>query len=135
MPTHTVTQGDCLTSIAERYGFHWETLWNRPENGEIVRSRKDPNTLMPGDVVFIPEKRMKSYVRPTGATHTFKVKGVPAKFRVRLLWGDEPRADEPYVLTIDGEVHEGRTDGDGKIEVVIRPDARYGTLMVGEGER
>lgn len=134
MATHTVTQGDCLSSIAERYGFFWETLWNAPENSEIVRVRKDPNTLMPGDVVFIPEKRMKSFMRSTGAKHTWKMKGVPAKFRIRLEWGDEPRANEPYVLTVDGDVHEGRTDGDGKIEVVIRPDAQHATLIVGEGD-
>jgi len=135
MPVHTVSEGDCLSSIAERYGFFWETLWNHPQNAHIVRDRKDPNTLAVGDAVFIPEKRMKSYVRSTGARYTWKVKGVPAKFRVQLRWGDEVRADEPYVLTIDGEVHEGRTDGEGRIEVVIRPDARRGTLVVGEGER
>lgn len=135
MARHTVTEGDCLSSIAERYGFFWETLWNAPENQGIVQARKDPNTLMPGDVVFIPEKRTKSYVRPTGARHTWKVKGVPAKFRIQLRWGDEPRANEPFTLVIDGEVHEGVTDGEGSIEVTIRPDARHGTLRVGEGER
>ncbi|MFO0610063.1 MAG: peptidoglycan-binding protein [Polyangiales bacterium] len=135
MPVHTVSEGDCLSSIAERYGFFWETLWNHPQNAHIVRDRKDPNTLAVGDAVFIPEKRMKSYVRSTGARYTWKVKGVPAKFRVQLRWGDELRADEPYVLTIDGELHEGRTDGEGRIEVVIRPDARHGSLRVGEGVR
>lgn len=135
MPTHTVAEGDCLSSIAEQYGFFWETLWNHPRNADIVRLRKDPNTLLVGDAVFIPEKRMKSYDRPTGARHTWRVKGVPAKFRVQLWWGGDPRANEPYVLTIEGDVHRGVTDGQGKIEVVIRPEARRGTLVVGEGAR
>ncbi len=135
MPVHNVTEGDCLSSIAEQYGFFWETLWNHPQNAEIVERRKDPNTLMPGDAVFIPEKRMKSHMRPTGARHTWKVKGVPAKFRIQVLWGDEPMRNEPYVLAIDGEVHEGTTDGDGKVEAVIPPGALRGSLKVGAGAR
>lgn len=135
MPVHTVSEGDCLSSIAERYGFFWETLWNHPQNAHIVRDRKDPNTLAVGDAVFIPEKRMKSYVRSTGARYTWKVKGVPAKFRVQARWGDEPMAGAPYVLTVDGEVHEGVTDGEGGVEVTIRPSARRASLAVGEGAR
>jgi hypothetical protein len=25
---HTVEQGDCLSAIAERYGYYWQTLWD-----------------------------------------------------------------------------------------------------------
>ncbi len=135
MPIHRVSEGDCLSSIAERYGFFWETLWNHPQNEHIVRDRKDPNTLMVGDAVFIPEKRMKSFIRATGARYTWQMKGVPVKFRVQVRWGDEPMANEPYLLTIDDAVHEGTTDAEGRVEVRIRPGARSGHLRVGSGDR
>jgi hypothetical protein len=38
MPTtHQVQQGECLVSIAESYGFFWETLWNLPRTRPFAR--------------------------------------------------------------------------------------------------
>ncbi|MFO0651209.1 MAG: LysM peptidoglycan-binding domain-containing protein, partial [Polyangiales bacterium] len=135
MPKHTVTQGECLTSIADRYGFYWQTLWNDPENEHLQKLGRHPNALLPGDVVNIPEKRIKRYIRQTGARYTWKVKGIPAKLRLELLWDDEPRASEPFVLTVDGAVIEGTTDAAGRLEVTIPPGAVSGRLKVGEGDR
>ncbi|MEZ4406339.1 MAG: peptidoglycan-binding protein [Polyangiales bacterium] len=127
-------QGECLSSIAERYGFFWQTLWNAPENEGLRASGRHPNVLHPGDVVVIPDKRVTSYMRPTGSRHTWKVKGVPAKMRLRLMWEDDPRVNEPYTLFVDGKETSGTTDGDGWIEVSIPPRAQTGTLVVGEGD-
>jgi N-acetylmuramoyl-L-alanine amidase len=134
MPTtHQVQQGECLVSIAESYGFFWETLWNLPENKAIRDARRDPTVLLPGDVVTIPEKTVKEYVRPTGARHTFRVKNVPAKLNLRLHdEGGEPRANLAYVITIDGVETRGSTDGDGAVHVSIPPQARHGTLVLVE---
>ncbi|MBS3919714.1 MAG: peptidoglycan-binding protein [Deltaproteobacteria bacterium] len=46
---------------------------------------------------------------------------------------DEPWADAPYVLNIDGRLTEGRTDGEGKLEVPIPPGARKGRLTMEPG--
>lgn len=134
MPTtHQVQQGECLVSIAESYGFFWETLWNLPENKAIREARRDPTVLLPGDVVTIPEKTVKEYVRPTGARHTFRVKNIPAKLNLRLHdEGGEPRARLAYVLTIDGVETRGSTDGEGAVRVPIPPQARRGTLLLVE---
>jgi hypothetical protein len=134
MPDHTVVPGDCLSSIADRYGFFWETLWNDPANAAL-RARRNPNTLLPGDVVHIPEKKVREYARPTGARHTFHVKGVPVKLKMQLLRDDKPRANEPFRLSIDGAVSLGATDGEGRIAVNIPPGALRGQLRVGDGDR
>lgn len=134
--THEVQQGECLVSIAESYGFFWETLWNLPENKAIRDARRDPTVLLPGDVVTIPEKTVKEYVRPTGARHTFRVKNIPAKFNLRLLdEAGEPRAGVAYVLVIEGKETRGTTDGEGWVRTPVAPGARVGTLRVtAEGE-
>jgi hypothetical protein len=46
---------------------------------------------------------------------------------------DKPRKGIPYVLVIDGNSQRGTTDGDGRIEVSIPPNAKSGTLILEPG--
>lgn len=130
---HVVEQGDCISSIAEQYGFFWSTLWNHADNAELKDLRKDPNALLEGDVVVIPDKTQKEESCATESKHKFKKKGVPAKMKIRLMLDDQPRKNEPYKLCVDGKWSEGKTDGDGYIEMDIPPEARQGELRLGSG--
>ncbi|MEZ4394657.1 MAG: peptidoglycan-binding domain-containing protein [Polyangiales bacterium] len=134
MPTrHKVQAGECVVSISESYGFFWETLWAHPENEGLRNTRRDPTVLLPGDVIYIPDKTIKSYVRPTDARHTFRVKNVPAKFELRLRSEDgTPRSGLAYVLVIDGREIPGTTDGNGAVKASISPTAREGVLRLTE---
>ena len=92
--------------------------------------------LLPGDSVHIPDKRLKTESCATGQQHRFRVeKGVPVKLRLRLLYDDEPRANEAFTLDVNGAITRGLTDGGGKLEVSSPPQARTGKLVVGTGER
>ena len=132
MPQYTVKQGDCISSIADRNGLFWEQLWNHPSNASLKASRKDPNVLRPGDVVYVPDKREKTETGATDQLHRFRKKGVPAKLRLRLLDEDEPLANQHYTLEIDGQTFSGTTDSDGRIEQSIPPSAKQGKLVVGD---
>ncbi|MBN1766859.1 MAG: LysM peptidoglycan-binding domain-containing protein [Sedimentisphaerales bacterium] len=136
MPTqHTVKQGECITSIADKYGLFWETVWNHAENAELKQQRQDPNILQPGDVIHIPDKEVKEEDCATEQKHRFRKKGIPAKLKVRIMADNEPLPDKPYSLYIDDRlVCEGTTDGDGFIEASIPPNAREGEIRVGEGD-
>jgi len=46
---------------------------------------------------------------------------------------EEPWANAPYILNIDGKLSEGQTDGEGRIEVPIPPGARKGRLTMEPG--
>jgi hypothetical protein len=130
MPIHNVTQGDCFLSIAEANGFFWETLWNHAENKTLKAARKDPAVLLPGDKVFVPDKRRKDVDGATNQVHKFKVKNTPAKLKMRFLDdSDNPRANMQYVLDIDGKEFTGSTDNDGAINVSLPPDAKKGKLV------
>jgi hypothetical protein len=136
MPTsYTVKNGDCISSIAFEHGFFPDTIWNHGDNAELKSKRKDPNVLMPGDVVFVPDKQINEISKPTEQEHRFRKKGVPAKLKVRVLKKGQPRKNEKYRLIIDGKVLEGSTDGDGFVEKPLPPNAREGKLILGEGER
>jgi hypothetical protein len=52
-----------------------------------------------------------------------------------LFDDDEPLANQPYTLQLDtGRTLSGSTNGAGKIEMCIPPDARSGKLTVGTGD-
>jgi len=126
---YTVQQGDCMSSIGFATGFFWKTLWNLPQNADLKAKRKNPNVLMTGDVVYVPDKRPKQESRPAGARHKFHKKGVPALLRMRLLDGlHRPRPNLPYVITVDGDIRSGTTDGNGTLVEPIPPSAQTGTL-------
>lgn len=135
MENYEVKQGDCLSSIAFEYGFFAETLWNHPKNAELKRQRRDMNVLMPGDTVFIPDKRLKDVERPTNELHKFRCKNAPEKLRIQLFRENEPRSDEKYELIIDDRLKfTGSTDGQGRLEQSIPPNAQRGELKLKGGE-
>ncbi len=135
---HQVKQGDCISSIAFENGFFPDTIWNHPNNAQLKEKRKDPNVLMPGDMVFVPDKRPKEVSEPTNQVHKFRYKSVPAKLRIQFTDDeDKPRANVPYKLTIDGKVISNpgdKTNSTGMVICSVSPDAKEGVLELGEGE-
>ncbi len=148
---HIVEDGECISSIAKDTGHFWDTLWNDPGNAVLNTVRQDPNVLLPGDRVTIPELRPKEESGETEVRHRFLRRGEPAKLKFRLLQGpseffgledekesgpqeDHPRGGVPYKLVVDGQEVEGIADADGWIECPVPGNARSGTLILNPGE-
>ena len=128
---YEVQSGDCMSSIAFDHGFFWETLWNLPENADLKTQRKNPNVLMPGDIVHIPDLTPKDESRPTDQRHKFRLKGIPEILNMKLLDAfHQPRANVDYTITIDGNSQKGTTDADGSLKMSIPPGAMTGKLVV-----
>lgn len=122
---HTVRQGECLSSIAAKYGFSdFRTIYNHPENADFKRKRPNPNLIYPGDIVSIPEPTAKAATCATGKSHRFKLKLPRALLRL------EVQLEEPhhYELLVGGETFPGTTDGKSPIEHRIPPLATEGRL-------
>lgn len=124
-------QGDGMSSIAVRCGHFWQTIWKHPNNADLRTMRREPEVLLVGDRIYIPERMTKSCFAETGAKHRYRRKGVPAqvRFRVRDIRG-RPLAERPYELRIGNDLYGGQTDNDGRLQEWVAPTERMGTLTV-----
>jgi len=134
MPKRRVGEGQTTSSIAKQNGFFWRTIWEHAENAELRKKRKDPNVLFADDIIFVPDRKPKEVSKGTEQEHVFKLKGEPAKVKVQLFKLGKPRANEDYILEVDGKQTPGVTDGEGKLEHFIAPDAKSGKLTLKGGK-
>jgi hypothetical protein len=134
MAKQPVGAGESTSSLAKKNGFFWKTIWDHPENAALKAKRKDPNVLLEDDEIFIPEKKFKDVSKSTDQVHKFKRKGEPCKLKVQLMKAGKPRANEKYVLDLDGKLIDGTTDGDGKLEHFIPGESRSALLMLRNGQ-
>lgn len=132
MPVHVVRQGECLSSIAEHYGFvDPMKLYDHVDNASLRQLRPNPNLLLPGDRIFVAAAELKTHDVATNSVGRFVLERGRAVFRLVLTDADgEPEADLPWTLIIDGAEHTGTTGADGLIELPISPGATTGTLRV-----
>jgi hypothetical protein len=130
MPDHTVKPGDTLIRIAHTHGFRdWAIIWNHARNEGLRSRRADPQSLVEGDVVHVPEKELRDVEVATNKRHTFVAKTLTARFEAVLL-DERARAltDCRYELEIAGRTLSGRSDGEGRVAIDLPPDASRGWL-------
>jgi N-acetylmuramoyl-L-alanine amidase len=132
MPVHIVQKGECITSIADQYGFFWETLWAHAENAGLRAERSDPHTLAENDRVFIPELVPKDVTCETAKRHSFRRKGIPALVRLQVFDRMRARKREAFTITLDtGATLSGKTDEEGVLCMALPTRARSGKLVIG----
>jgi hypothetical protein len=107
---HEVQPGDCVTSLAFDAGFFPDTVWNDGENAELKQKRKEMNLLEPGDVVVIPDLRVKEESGGTDAKHKFRRKGVPAKLKIKVLKRPEDQGQEELEERQESEAEDAEYD-------------------------
>ncbi len=130
MKEHTVQKNECVSSIAFDNGFFWETIWNHANNASLKELRKSPFILEAGDVVHIPDLRVKEISIEPGQRHVFQRKGVPETLNLQFRIDGEPRAGVPFRLLIDGRLNLGTLDDEGKLSEFLPPNAQTGSLVI-----
>ncbi|GJJ00750.1 hypothetical protein RugamoR64_12880 [Duganella rhizosphaerae] len=99
---HSVKRGECVSKIAERYGFFPQTIWDHPANAALKQQRHDNmHILCEEDKVVIPAIRPTAVTVAAGDQVTLRRLGVPRRLRIRFLhFDDTPRAQVPYLLSL-----------------------------------
>jgi len=126
MPTeHVVQQGECLSSIAQSYGFpDFRTIYDDPANADFKKRRPNPNLIYPGDVLVIPGPSAPTFTLATGQSHPFVVK----RPKATLCLQAEIMTSHHYRLVVGDKTFTGQTDGSAPIEHPIPPDAATGRI-------
>jgi len=128
---HTVAPGEHLSGIAHAHGFaSYKTIWEAAENQKLKEERKNPNILLVGDRVFIPEKETKEESRPTDKKHRFEFQPETLKLRIGLMdLKNKPIEGHLCSLTVEGKSIDLTTKGDGTVEDFIPNLAAVGKLV------
>lgn len=119
MPTHTVQQGESLSYLAMRNGLpNYRLIWDHSSNRQLKRRRRDPNRIVAGDRVFIPDRETRDESRGTGRRHRFR-RG-PARAIWNLCWDpNRPHCGDRVRLEADTNLPDGT-------QVTIALSARQG---------
>jgi hypothetical protein len=132
MTNHIVSQGECITSIACRYGFTAQTIYGHSNNEGLRQARPNPHILYPGDQVFIPKVRFEKTSGATGRVHRFVLKQGAVK-RLRLAIEDvegKRLSNCSFELQLDNRVERGKTTANGLIERDVPVDLSEATLKI-----
>ena len=142
--THIVEQGEYLASIALKHGFRdWRVIWNHPDNAALKQRRRNPNVLLPGDQLAIPDRAVGSASAPTGRLTTFETGTNDVLLNITFEnAGAKPLATRTGQLTVGARSVNGdlvrkgpiglKTDGAGKLPLVFQ-HVLDGKLMASEG--
>jgi N-acetylmuramoyl-L-alanine amidase len=99
---HVVVDGEHLPGIAAKFGFSsFRTILDHPENAEIKKQRSNPNVLVPGDRIFIPDRELRNEDAATGQRHQFVRAGEVLELRVKVLDLSEKALPGPCELAIE----------------------------------
>jgi Putative peptidoglycan binding domain len=118
MRNHIALQGEHLSGIAEKYGFHdYRLIWNHPENSDLKNRRTNPNVLFPGDLIAIPDKRLKEVGAASDKRHTFILHKQPLMLKLvveRIYY--KPFANAACELMTGLDNDKLTTDSDGALQ-------------------
>lgn len=124
---HVVVWGECVSSISGRSGFaSWRTVYDDPKNADLRALRPNPNALVQGDVVFVPDPEPRVEEAPTGRRATYRTLAVPTRLRVRF----EGRSVNDYELHVAGTVLRGQVGPGAMIDEVIPSNATTAELVM-----
>jgi hypothetical protein len=101
MRPYVVCTNEYLLKIAFKFGFDADSVWNDPSNDDLRKLRPDPNILLAGDVLYIPDDKppvVHSLV--TGTTNEFVSPDPPTVVVTQTFGQVDPKAYSSKAFTV-----------------------------------
>jgi N-acetylmuramoyl-L-alanine amidase len=130
--SHWIQQGECLSTLADMYGFpDGKTIYQDGANAALRKKRPNPLVLAEGDEVVIPDLPPDERHLPTGKEHVIKIKRPKVMLNLRLQKEDgSPIAGKKYTLRVGDDILQGTTTGGGEVTQDIPVQVTEVTLEV-----
>jgi hypothetical protein len=120
---YIVRPGDYLTQLAYRFGFNADEVWQDAKNAKLKDLRPNPDILVPGDILFIPDAPAENLPIQSGTTNPYVADVPHVEVVLIFMEGDKPMANEPCEIGGLGEADPTAsppsTDGDGKLTLNV----------------
>jgi len=134
---HIVHEGEHLAGIAAQHGFSSiDPILAAPENAEFKKQRPNPNILVAGDKIVIPDRQTKEEVAATGQRTKFQLTGLGLELHVKVVnQGFEPFSGD--VVLKEGATSTPMKPNGDVFEAFLDPDAKQAELRfpISETER
>lgn len=138
---HKVVQGECLISIAQKFGIaDWRAIYDAPENEAFREQRKNPNMICPGDDIFIPVLTGSKQPANINKKTTYVLKKAKGFLSIILVDSkSKPLPDIPYEVSFykseqdkKGEplliLKDEKSDADGYVEHPLPKGAKFAVI-------
>jgi N-acetylmuramoyl-L-alanine amidase len=131
---YIVEPGDCLSSIARKFGFvNWRIIWDSPDNATLKKRHPNPDVISPGDEITIPDKKPKSVSVGKGASASTSLKQEKVFLRLGVFIDPDKKSPKGrYELSVEGVEFpfKGDLPGDGQISAEVPVKAKKGKLLL-----
>jgi hypothetical protein len=117
---YVICRGDFVARVANAFGFDADSVWNDPSNDDLRSLRQNPNILLAGDVLYIPDQVDKQPVAhdlASGSTNNFVSPTPPTVTVKHKFVGSDTSTYASRAYTVDEleDLTGLQTDGDGVV--------------------
>ena len=129
--THVVGRGESLSAIAARHGRRKQDILDHPDNLTLKAKRKNPEALLPGDRLTIPDFDERLEDVATEREHTFVVEIPTIEVKLRVVDHlHRALAGKQYRLEHEAARWQGTLGDDGDFSHDLPASATTATLRV-----
>ena len=125
---HVAAEGECCSSLAAKNNLaDYRRIHDAPDNAALKGSRPNPNQLVAGDKLKIPDRDPKKFPAETGTTQKFVLAKSATHLRVQLAdASDKAILAKTWTLTVGSQ----KKSGTGFIDLPIDPQETAATLQL-----